>query len=206
MKLSDDCLMIPIRSGAAPVNLAGVGPAQSLTSVLILDALDHPHKAGEGQESSMVLVIGPGISQRREILQDALEQAGAAIGGKARELELRAAFDASRTEGNHMVAVCVDFRPTTDDAVAQEDQFDRWYSYEHMGDISRADGIHRAFRGAVTDDGPRRYWCWYQTDDPAVFMDSRKGQAPWGGLWLDNIDQSTFRRSYFVIADRWNKE
>lgn len=206
MKLAEDCVIVPLQEVATGVDLTTVG-ATGLSSVWVLKSLDHPHRAGDGQESSLALVVGADAGGRTEAIEDALAAAGLEVQhGQARTFDLRGAFDASSTDGDHMVAVCVDFKPTGDDAAAQEDEFDSWYTYEHMGDVSRADGIHRAFRGAAEDDLPRRYWCWYETDDPAVFMESRKGKAPWGGLWLDNIDQSTFRRSYFEITDRWTKE
>lgn len=209
MNLADDCLLIPVADPAAAgtADLRAIGTEQSLSSVMVLRALDHEHRAGEGLESSLAIVAGPKAAERADAIEAALDAAGlGVVTGETRRLDLRGAFDSSKTDGDHMVAVCVDFSPTADDARAQEDEFDRWYTYEHMGDVTRAGGIHRAFRGAADDGRPRRYWCWYETDDPAVFMESRQGKAAWGGLWLDNIDQSTFRRSYFAIDARWVKE
>lgn len=207
MRLTDDCLLIPARLGGDAPDLASGGQALRLSSLLALRVIDHAHTGGDGLESSLVVAIGPGAAHRVGEIEDALAASGVDVHrGAARGLALRSCFDASKQEGDHYVAVQVDFVATKDDATSQEAEFDSWYTYEHMSDVSRADGFHRAFRGVATDEGPRHYWCWYETDDPAAFMDSRKGQAPWGGLWLPNIDQTSFRRSYFEISARWTKE
>lgn len=207
MNLADECLMVPVSGELTEQKLSGIGPEPGISAAWLLESLAHPHRAGHGQEDSLLVLVGPGLEARARELAVSLARNGLTLElDRSRILDLRGCFDASSTIGDHFVAVCVDFIATEPDATGQEAEFDAWYTYEHMGDVSRADGIHRAFRGMTEDEGPRRYWCWYETDDPSVFMKSRKGKAPWGGLWLENIDQSTFRRSYFAIADRWMKE
>lgn len=212
MWLRDDCVAV----GLAQVDpdrlrtedLSSIGEAIGCRSLLVLDPLDHSHRAGTGLEGAMVLASGDGLASDTDKLMAALSDLPGLQVDRARQRTFTslAYFDASTEVGSSVVAVCVDFTATSATPAAQEREFDAWYSYEHMSDVSRAAGIHRAFRMAARDDHPRHYWCLYECDDPQIFMDSRRGTKPWGGLWLDNIDQTSFRRSYFTIACRWTAD
>ncbi|MFC5993631.1 hypothetical protein ACFQE5_05300 [Pseudonocardia hispaniensis] len=208
MNMRDDWLMLAVDPGSevsalrSTATLRSVAEAAGASQVVFLETIDHPDTStASGPESSLIIATGPGLHRRQSDVVDALCRMGhlSPTDLVPRPFTPLGYFDCSPLRGDYAVAVCVDFVPTADDAAAQESAFDEWYTHEHMSDVCRAPGIHRAWRVVADDDTPRRYWCIYESEAPEIFMASRKGHAPWGGLWLNNIDKSTFRRTYFKL-------
>lgn len=75
----------------------------------------------------------------------------------------------------------------------QEDEFNRWYTEEHLPAVASNPGFHRGWRlrhepsGSELGEEPHRYWAVYELDDPQNLVDALRGKEPWGGRWLDDV-------------------